>query len=151
MKLNLEDILKGLGWPLGLVAVFSAVMALFGVALDTALIIAAAMFGAQALISVLIDILKWAGAIVEGDAGKWSAVLNLLGICGIAVALGLYPDFDFPALDGQLMVVAQFISLIFGYIVQMVSTKRMHQFWAYGLGIRAFSNTMRGAISPMRS
>ena len=140
MKLNLEDILKTLGWPLGLVLVFSSVMALFGVELNVVLGIAGAMVGAQALISLLIDVLKWAGTINDGDAGKWSAGFNLLGIVGIAVALGLYPDFDFPKLDSQLMIVAQFLSLIFAYIVQLVSTKRIHQFMVNGLGLQVFSH-----------
>lgn len=140
MKLSLEDILKNLGWQLGLVAVFSAVMLLFGVELAMVLTIAGAMVGAQALISLLIDVLKWAGAIGDGDAGKWSAGLNLLGIGGIATALAINPTFDFPALDNHLMIIAQFLTLVFGYIVQLVSTKRIHQFAVRGLGVQAFSH-----------
>jgi hypothetical protein len=140
VKLSLEDILKTLAWPLGLVAVFSAVMLLFGVELGMVLAIAGAMVGAQALISLLIDVLKWAGVIVEGAAGKWSAGLNLLGIVGIAVALAVDPSVDFPAIDSHLMIIAQFLTLVFGYIVQLVSTKRIHQFAVRGLGVQAFSH-----------
>ena len=139
MKIDLESILKTLGLPLGLVAVFSAVLALFGVPLATVLTIAASMIGAQALISLLIDVLKWAGVVSDGSAGIWSAVLNLIGLAGIAIALVLYPTLDFPALDAQLVVIAQFASLIFAYIVQVVGTKRMHQFMVRGLGVTTFS------------
>lgn len=140
MKVDLNEILKTLGWSLGLVAVFSSVLSLFGVSLDQVLAIAGAMVGAQALISLAVDVLKWAGVIANGSAGKWSAAFNLIGLAGIAVGLGLYPSFDFPKLDASFVVIAQFASLLFGYIVQVVGTKRVHQFTVRGLGVRAFSH-----------
>lgn len=103
MKFDLENALKTLGWPLGLTAVFSSVL-LFGVQLDTVLAIAGSMFGAQALISLLIDVLKCASVIRDGNAGKWPTALNLLRLAGIAVALGFNPAFDFPRLDAQLVI-----------------------------------------------
>lgn len=143
MKFDLENALKSLGWPLGLVAVFSSVLLLFGVQLDLVLTIAGSMLGAQALISLLIDVLKYVGVISDGNAGKWSAGLNLVGLAGIAVALGLYPTFDFPKLDASLVIIAQFGSLIFGYIVQIAGTKHMHKFVTHGLGVWRFSYTLR--------
>jgi hypothetical protein len=141
MKFDLETILKTLGWPLGLVVVFSAVLSLFGVQLDIVLAIAGSMLGAQALIGLLVDVLKWAGVIGDGNAGKWSAALNLVGLAGIAVALGLYPSFDFPKLDAQLVIIAQFGSLIFGYIIQVAGTKHIHRTLVRGFGLAVFSNT----------
>lgn len=141
MKIDLGNILKGLGWPLGLIAVFSAVMALFGVDLDTVLVIAGSMLGAQALIVLLIDVLKWAGAIRDGTAGKWSAGLNLLLVIAVAVAQAFNPAFDFPKLDTQLVIIAQFATLLFGYIVQVAGSKNMHRAFAQGLGVEAFSYT----------
>lgn len=143
MKVNLNEILKALGWSLGLVAVFASVLSLFGVLLDQVVAIAGAMVGAQMLISLVIDVLKWAGAVSDGNAGKWSAGLNLFGLGGIAFALGLYPSFDFPKLDAQFVVIAQFASMIFGYIVQVAGTKRAHQFVVRGLGVRMFSYSVR--------
>lgn len=142
MKLDLETIFKTLGWPVGLTAVFAAVLGLFGVSLEQVLTIGVTMIGAQLLISVAVDVLKWAGVIADGNAGKWSAALNLVGLAGIAVALGLYPEFDFPKLDAQFVVIAQFAALVFGYIVQVVGAKRMHQFTVRGLGVQAFSHTV---------
>lgn len=112
MKFDLEKTLKTLSLPLGLVAVFSSVLLLLGVKLDTVLTIAYSMVGAQMLIALVIDVLKHVGAVSDGNAGKWSAVLNLLGLAGIAVGLGLNPGFDFPKLDASLMIVAQFGSLV---------------------------------------
>lgn len=140
MKFDLNEILKTLGWSLGLVAVFSSLLSLFGVSLDLVLTIAGAMVGAQALISLAVDVLRWAGVISDGNAGKWSAGLNLFGLAGIAVALGLYPNFDFPKLDAQFVVIAQFASLVFAYVVQIAGTKRVHQFMVRGLGVTAFSH-----------
>ncbi len=142
MKFDLGNALKTLGWPLGLTAVFSSVLLLFGVQLDTVLTIAGSMLGAQALISLLIDVLKYVDVIGDGNAGKWSAGLNLLGLAGIAVALGLYPSFNFPKLDAQLVVIAQFGSLLFGYIVQIAGTRLAHRFITRGLGIRMLSYTL---------
>lgn len=146
MKFDLENALKTLGWPLGLIAVFSSVLLLFGVHLDLGLVVAGSMFGLQALISLLIDVFKYVGVIRDGSAGKWSAGLNLLGLAGIAVALGLYPNFDFPRLDAQLVIIAQFGSLLFGYIVQIAGTYNVHKFVTRGLGIQRFSATAREAL-----
>lgn len=147
MKFDLENTLKTLGWPLGLIAVFSSVLLLFGVQLDTVLTIAYSMVGAQAIIALVIDVLKYADVITDGVAGKWSAALNLLGLAGIAVGLGLNPAFDFPRLDASLLIVAQFGSLVFAYIVQIAATKHFHNFYAYGLGVRKFSYTRRGVFT----
>lgn len=141
MKLNLNEILKALAWPLGLIAVFAAVLALFGVSLDMVQAIAITMVGAQMLISLTIDVLKWAGAVDDGTSGVWSAVLNLIGLAGIAVALYLSPTFDFPALDAQFQTFAQFGVLIFGYIVQIAGSKRVHQLTVKGLGVTALKNS----------
>jgi hypothetical protein len=48
MKFDLENAFKTLGWPLGLITVFSSVLLLFGVQLDTVLAIAGSMLGAKA-------------------------------------------------------------------------------------------------------
>ena len=142
MKINLETILKALGWPLGLTAVFAAVLALFGVELSLVLSIAGIMLGGQALISLLVDVLKWAGVVNDGTAGKWSAGFHLFGLAAIAYGLYVNPAFDFPALDMQLQVIYQFLSLVFGYIiVQVAGSKRFHQAIVSGLGLRVFSRS----------
>lgn len=150
MKFDLENTLKTLGWPLGLIVVFSSVLLLFGVQLDTVLTIAYSMVGAQAIIALAIDVLKYADVIKDGAAGKWSAALNLVGLAAIAVGLGLNPAFDFPKLDASLLIVAQFGSLVFAYIVQMASTKHFHNFYASGLGVWRFSYTKRAMFSYAR-
>lgn len=142
MKINLQELLSALGLPVGLVAVISAVLALFGIELDAVLTIAGSMLGAMVLIGLLVDVLKWAGVVTDGNAGKWSAGFNLALIAIIAVILYIDPGFDFPALDAQLEVVAKFLSLLLGYIVQLAGTKSAHRVWTRGLGMRAFSYSL---------
>ena len=143
MKINLESLLKALGWPLGLTSVFAAVLVLFGVELNIVLVIAGSMLGAQALIGLLVDVLKWTGVVQDGTAGVWSAAFHLLGLGGIAAGLYFNPAFDFPALDVQLQTIYQFLMLIFGYIiVQVAGSKRFHQATVNGLGLRVFSRSV---------
>ena len=82
MKFDLEHTLKTLGLPVGLVAVFAAVLALLGIDLNIILAIAGSMIGLQALLGLLVDVLKWAGVVADDTAGIWSAAFNLLGLAG---------------------------------------------------------------------
>lgn len=145
MNLDLRKILSTLGWNVGLIGVFSAVLVLFGVSLDLVLTIAYGMAGLQLLISLCINVLKWAGVITDGTAGKWSAAFNLAGLAVIAVTLAINPSFDFVRLDLQLVDIARFGALVFGYFVQIAGTKYWHQFVTQGLGVRSFSNRARVA------
>lgn len=143
MKFDIERFFVNLGLNVGLIAVLSAVLLFFGVKLEIVVAIAEGMVGLQLLISVCIDVLKWAGVINDGTAGKWSAALNLVGLGVIAVTLALNPAFDFTKLDAQLVDIARFGALVFGYIVQVAGTKYMHQTVTYGLGVKTFSNNLR--------
>lgn len=138
MKVDLGKTLSTLGWNVGLIAVFSAVLKLFGVSLENVLLLAESMVGLQLIISLCINVLKWAGAITDGTAGQWSAALNLVGIGIIASALAVNPAFDFAKLDAQLIDIARFGALIFGYFVQVAGTKNFHKTAVYGLGVKAF-------------
>lgn len=140
MKVDLGDILKSLGLPIGLIAVFSAVLLLFGINLETVLSIAGSMVGLQLLLSVLIDVLKWAGVVKDDTAGIWSAGFNLAALGVIATIFYYNPALDFPQIDAQLATIAKFLALILGYIIQMIGTKGAHQFIVRGLGVTAFSN-----------
>lgn len=146
MKFNLESVLKGLGLPVGLVAVFSAVLALFNLDLGVILVIAGSMIGLQALFSLLVNVLKWAGVVADNTAGMWSAAFNLLGLAGIAVVFGLNPAFDFATVDSQILDVVKVVGLVFGYIVQVAGTKGLHQFLVKGLGLRFFSHSDGGSF-----
>ena len=136
MKFDLAQILKALGWPLGLVAILSAVLALFGVSLDQVLAVAITLVGLWALLSVLINVLKVTGVVDDGTAGKWSAVFNLIALGVIAYILGVNPAFDFVALDARLQVIAQFGTLVLTYLINVMGTRAANQVQVKGMGIK---------------
>jgi len=133
--IDLGTIFKRLGLPVGLVAVFSAILLLFGVELTVVLGIAGGMVGLWAVISLIVNVLKVIGVVDDGTAGKWSAVLNLAALAGIAYLYASDPAFNFPQLDAQLQVIVQFGALILGYVVNVIGTRAMHKVEAYGLGM----------------
>lgn len=145
ISMKLEKLFETLGWPIGLVVVVSAILNLFGVSLDNVLLIAGSMLGLQLLVSLVVDVLKWAGVVKDGDSGRWSAGFNLFSIAGIAVTIALKPDFDFTSLDTNLVVIAQFATLLFSYIVQIVGSKKLHQFTTQVIGIKVFSHAAKPA------
>jgi len=143
MKIDLPEILKQLGLPVALIALFAAILGLIGVSLDTVLAICGSLAGVFALIALLINILKWAGAVNDGTAGKWSAAINLVVLIAVAVIFKLYPSFDFAGVDAQIAEFARVAAILFAYIVQIVGTKQVHKAMTRGLNIPAWSNTVR--------
>ncbi len=141
MNFDLRKTLETLAWPVGLIAVFAAILSLFGVSLDVVIAIASSMIGLQLLISLGVDVLKWAGVVNDGTAGKWSAAFNLIGLAVIASTLVWNPSFDFVKLDAQLIDIAKFMALLFSYIVQVAGTKQVHQFTTKGIGLKAFTKS----------
>lgn len=138
-EINIVSILKTLGWPLGLVTVLGAVLALFGVSLDQVLVIAGSLVGLWAVFALVVNILKVVGVVDPGTAGKWSAALNLLGVIGIAFVLASNPTFDFLSLDAKLKIIAEFGSMILVLVVNMLGTQAMHNMMVKNFGIRAFT------------
>lgn len=148
MKIDLEKLFSTLGLNVGLIIVFAAVLKYFGVDLGAVVSIASGMVGLQLIISLCINVLKWTSAITDGVAGKWSAALNLVGVVIVAITIYLNPVFDFAKLDAQLVDIARFGALLFGYLVQIAGTKYWHQFVTYGLGVNAFSNKLSQRAQP---
>jgi hypothetical protein len=139
MKFDLSTIFKTLGLPLLLVGVIVALLVAIGSPLEQITPIAASLVGLQLLLSLLIDVLKYAGVVDAGTSGKWSAGLNLLTLIGVVVWLKLYPTFDIYALDTQLLELGKVLTLVFAYITQLIGTKAIHQVTVNGLGIKAFA------------
>jgi hypothetical protein len=140
MKIDMLSLFKTLGWPVGLVTVLAAVLSLFGVSLEQVLVIAGSLIGLWAVISLVINVLKVVGVVDDGTSGKWSAAFNLLGVLGIAAILAAKPAFDFPALDAQLQIIAQFGLLLLTFVTDMLGTQAMHKLQVNNLGIRAFKS-----------
>jgi len=139
MKIDLAETLRQLGLPLALVAFFAAVLGLFGVSLDNILLIVEGLTGTFALIALVVNVLKWAGVVNDGTAGKWSAVGNLVVLVAVVVVFKLYPTFDFGGIDAQIAEFVKVGGIVFAYIIQIVGSRHVHYAMVYGLKIRAFS------------
>lgn len=110
--------------------------------LTLVLTVIAGLVGLPALWALLIDILKWAGLVVDDTAGKWSAAFNLVTLIVVAVIVQFFPTVAIPNVDGKLMEIVKFMTLIFGYITQIVGTKGFHLLYTKVFKITAFSNTL---------
>ena len=133
--MDLKKFFSELGLPLGLIAVVSSVLLLIGIELDQVLSIAGTLIGVPLAIALLIDVLKWAGVVEDSTAGKWSAAFNLIVLGLIVIALKAYPQFDFASVDAQVSEFVRFFALVFGYVVQVSATKKLHTAYSQGLGI----------------
>lgn len=143
MKIDLPETLKQLGLPIGLVALFAAMLSIAGVSLDNILLIIEGLTGTFALIALLINILKWAGVVNDGTAGKWSAVANLVVLVTVTVVFRLYPQFDFGGADARIGEFTKVAAIVFAYVIQLVGSKQIHLAMARGLKVRAFSYSAR--------
>lgn len=140
MKINLEEIGKALGFPAAVIVLFGAVLSLFGLSIEQIVDIAGGLVGVSAAVGLVLDVLKWAGALPNGYAGKVSAAVNLGLLIVVAFVLKLYPAFDFGAADAQIGAFAQMAGVVFLYIVQLTASKQTHNLLVHGLGIRAFQH-----------
>lgn len=139
MNIDIKDLFKTLGLPLGLVAVLAAILGLFGLTLDQVLAVSGTMVGLWALLSLGVNILKVAGVVDPGKSGKWSATLNLIAIGVVAYILGVNPEFDFMKFDASMRTVAEFGALFLTYLINVAGTQALHVSQVKGLGIRAFT------------
>ena len=142
MKIDIKETLKQLGLPVGLLALFAAILSLFGVDLDVVLLIIEGLTGTFALIALLINVLKYVGVISDGSAGRWSAAANLVVVISVAIVFKLYPSFDFGSVDGQIAEFAHVAGIVFAYIIQVIGAQRVHMAMTRGLGITSFSFTL---------
>ena len=143
MKIDLPETLKQLGLPVGLVALFAAILGLIGLSLENILQICGGLVGAFSLVALLINILKWAGAVNDGTAGKWSAAINLVVLAAVVVITRFFPGIDLPAIDAQIGAFAAVAAVVFAYIVQIVGSKQVHKAVTRGLNVTAWSNTVQ--------
>ncbi len=139
MSEKLQELLKAIGLPVGLVAIVVAVAGFVGLPLEQALQLFGVLVGVPFVIALVIDILKQFGVVDDGTAGKWSAVLNLVVIIGLAVLLKFVPDLDVVSIDAKILELAKAVAIIVVYLIQLFGTKSAHRAYVNGLGIVRFS------------
>lgn len=88
------------------------------------------LLGVAAAIAAVINVLKTFGLVKDGDAGKWSAALNLLAMAALIV-LGLFaPQFDFAEIDAQAKAFAEVVAVVLGYVVQLGFSVKFHDLYS---------------------
>lgn len=143
MKIDFESILKTLGLPVTLVLVISGVLAMLGLSLVQILQIASSLIGVALLITLVINVGKWAGIVDDGTSGKWSAVLHLLALIGIGGALYVNPAFDFVGVDAKLGEFARVAGVVFIYVTQIISSKQLQSFMTNNMKLKLSTSNLQ--------
>ena len=94
---------------------FEGVLALF-----------AGLVGFPAFVTVLVNVLKVFGVVKDGEATKYVAGFNAVGLLALLVALAVVPGLDILAVDQNLAGLASFLTALLGFVVQMGVSKFSH-------------------------
>jgi hypothetical protein len=79
-----------------------------------------------AAIALVIDLFKRFGLVKDGDAGKWSAALNLLGLTAFTVFFLFNPNVAFAEVDESLRLVMQVVGIVLALVLQLRTTPAVH-------------------------
>lgn len=79
-----------------------------------------------ALVALLVDVLKRFGVVKDGDAGRWAAGFNLLGLVGFSAYFFLNPAIGFDAVDAQLQNVLAIVQVLLGFVLQLFVSPKVH-------------------------
>lgn len=83
----------------------------------------AALVGFAALVSVLVNIGKFFGVIKDGDADKWVAGANLIGVIALYVTRKFVPGFDPGVIDKTLAEIASVTGFVLSYLLMLFGSK----------------------------
>jgi len=103
------------------------------------------LVGISALIAAIVNIGKSAGMVKDGQAGTWSAILNLVALIGLVTAqLTGYANM-IPWIDSQAGGLAAVASTIFMFVAQVWMSRQVHAGVFAGLPVIGISNSDRKA------
>lgn len=128
--MKLDKIFGILGLPIALIGVIVALLVWAGIDIEQVYAVAGSLVGFQLLGFVLLDALKYAGVVNAGDTGKWSAIYNLITLCGVVAWFGFFPSFNLVGLDAQVYELAKTLGIVLAYISGITGTKGWHLFAA---------------------
>ena len=103
------------------------------------------LVGVGALIAALVNAGKAIGLVKDGDAGTWSAGLNVLALFGLVVAQITGTSSLIPAIDTQAGGFASVLTVIIAFTVQLLSAQQAHKLILAGLPLIGTSNSDRMA------
>ena len=101
--------------------------------------------GVAAMIAVLVNMGKSAGLVKDGQAGAWSAALNLLVLVGLLVLQTTSNSSLVPAIDTQAGGLASLLPIVLSYILQIFASRQTHSLVLAGLPLIGQSHTGRVA------
>lgn len=81
------------------------------------------LLGFAAFVSLLINVLKWAGVVKDGTADKWVAGFNLVGVLALYITRLFVPNFDPLSIDSALAEAAVVGGYIFTFVVMVFGSK----------------------------
>lgn len=82
--------------------------------------------GVAALIGVVINVFKSLGIVKDGSAKTWSAALNMIGLAVLLLLRVYQPELDIGVWDQHAGQIANVLLVVFGYILQLLSSKVTH-------------------------
>jgi hypothetical protein len=86
----------------------------------------ASLIGFAALVTIIVNILKYFKVVRDYDAPTWVAGFNALGLIGLIVYRFFFPDAIITGLDASLATVASVLTYILAFIVQLGISKVAH-------------------------
>lgn len=86
-------------------------------------LLVASLAGFGSLVAFLVQVGKYFGIVKDGDAPKFVAGFNLLGMALVFAAYLFYPELDIIAVDGQLAQAVTVMSTVFGYVIMIFGSK----------------------------
>lgn len=90
---------------------------------ENILIEVAALAGFSAIVSLIVNILKFFNVVKDGTADKWVAGFNLAGVIALYVTRIFIPDWNVLPVDNVLGEAAIVGSYIFSYVTMLLGSK----------------------------
>lgn len=91
--------------------------------MDNLIIEVGALVGFSALVSLLVNVLKYFGVVKDGTADKWVAGFNFAGILALFVTRLFIPEFDPIQADGVMAEVAAVGVYILNFVIMIFGSK----------------------------
>ncbi len=83
--------------------------------------------GYSAMVSLVVNILKFKGVIADGYSARWVAGFNLVGVLAVYVATRFFPEFQLVPIDTVLMEIATVGGFIFAEVLMIFGSRITHE------------------------